>query len=202
VPHAIAGTREQRPAGRTGRAPTAARAGVLGLHRLIGNRAVAQLMRAPARRNLVFVKITGAKTGDIEGDVQVKGREGQIQAEKFSMGAKAPTRVDTNEPTGSRQYRELEFHKAWDGASPLLMQALTSNEQLDEVRFEFVHPVAGGGDRVFQVIKLSGARLTAVEQVIDEDGNDVEIVRIRFASIVVENTERKTVTEDQTVATQ
>jgi type VI secretion system secreted protein Hcp len=183
---------------------------VLGLHGLIGNRAVAQLMRAPSeggpaarahpRHNRVYVTMTGEKLGEMTGDVTVKGREGQIEAEGFSMGVNAPTDVGTTEPIGKRQYSELEFRKGFDGASPLLFQALTTNERLTEVKFEFVHGTAGGADRVFQVIKLTNARLVTVRQSTDDAGDDVEIVRLRFQTIAFENTERNRTATDTVAA--
>jgi type VI secretion system secreted protein Hcp len=160
----------------------------------LGNRAAGQLLRAPSGgRKRILVSIQGEKQGVLKGEA----KDGKIEGMTFKMGAVSPRDVATGQASGKRQHKALSFTKAWDAASPQLFQALTTNEKLPMVKFEFVGPSPdGGGDQVFQKITLTGASIASVDQTM-EDGNDVEEVSIVFQSILMENV-RGTSTEDTT----
>jgi type VI secretion system secreted protein Hcp len=168
---------------------------VAGLPAGLGNRAAGQLLRAPtAGRKRILVSIQGERQGVLRGEA----KDGKIEGMTFKMGATSPRDAATGQSSGKRQHKALSFTKAWDAASPQLFQALTNNEKLPMVKFEFVGPSPNGGaEQVFQTITLTGASIASVDQTM-QDGNDVEEVSIVFQSIVMENVPGKTTTEDAT----
>lgn len=175
---------------------------VIPLQRAIGNRATRQLLReakvspaAPPKAKVTrsfTVKIKGEDQGEFRGD-----DKGQIKGRKYEFSVNSPTAASTGEARGKRQYQAIRFYKDLDAASPQLMQALTSNENLPEVTFEFSEPAESGeGTRVFQVVKLTNARITGFTQNLDEEGDGEEKVELVFDKIAMENQPGKTSTAD------
>ena len=87
--------------------------------------------------NAFYVSIKGATQGDIIGDVQQEGREDTIRGYSFSNSTTIPRHVDTGQPSGTRTHHPVTFSKHVDPASPLLWQAMTTGESLEEVTFDF-----------------------------------------------------------------
>lgn len=87
--------------------------------------------------NAFYVSIKGATQGDINGDVQQEGREDTIRGYSFSNSTTIPRHVDTGQPSGTRTHHPVTFSKHVDAASPLLWQAMTTGESLEEVVFDF-----------------------------------------------------------------
>jgi len=66
--------------------------------------------------------------------------------------------------TGKRQYSPIVFTKQWGPSSPQFLQALVTNEILTTVLFEFLKASPTGVQSVYYTIKLTGARVTQVQQ--------------------------------------
>lgn len=171
-------TPSQRPA-------TGGSAGsLLALQRMAGNRAVAGLMREPTAggaagahpRSPAKLRITikGAKQGPFKGT----GRDGTIEGWGFHLGIVSPRDAATGEASGKRRYKTITFKKPLDGASPLLMNALTENESLG-VRIEFVStesPSGGAAAAIQETIVLTDAAVASFDQDSDDSSDSVSLV--------------------------
>jgi type VI secretion system secreted protein Hcp len=178
-------TRIERKRGDNGIAP------LFALQSAIGNRASAALMReaapspvAKAGLTHVFITLEGEKQGKFKGSSKQKGREDAIPINKYKLEVKAPRDVASGQASGKRQHQGITFTKAMDDSSPQFMQALTSNETLKNVKFEFVKPGADGKEMVFQTVTLEGAHLADWTQEV-EGGEDAESVLIVYEKITL-----------------
>jgi len=152
----------------------------------------------------IVVKITGAKQGAFKSEVTGRageiGKLGQIQGFGFQFELKSPRDAATGQASGKRQYLPITFTKEWGAASPQLLQALSTNEILTSVEFDFVRPNALGEQTVYYTIKLTNATVSALRSYIGGAGTTdqraLEDVSITFQKIEVEDKEGKTMAMD------
>jgi len=180
---------EQAVGGRGGAArrpaaPAGRLASVVALQRMAGNRAVAGLMRdaAPGAGgggaahpgSRVLVKVKAQRQGAIRGTTQ----DGSFSAWEFKWGVRSPRDAATKQPSGVRQFKSLSFRKAIDAASPQLMQALVSNEVLDEVRVQIFSAQAGpnGAAAVNETIVFKNCGVAAMDQDSEDSSDAVTLV--------------------------
>ncbi|XSC42410.1 type VI secretion system tube protein TssD [Bradyrhizobium sp. RDT10] len=95
-----------------------------------------------------YMTIKGKKQGDISKDASKPvsigqvgksdaGKQGKITVVAFTSGIIVPRDVTSGVATGARNHQPVLFTKFFDRASPLLWQALATNEVLEEVVCEF-----------------------------------------------------------------
>ena len=118
-----------------------------------------------------YLRLKGAKQGDIKGSVTQKGREGRIAVIAVSHEIVSPRDAASGLPTGKRQHKPLVITKELDKASPLLHAALVSNESLTSVTLDFfaakiAGPAGGAGAEVNDyTIALTNASIASIRTV-------------------------------------
>lgn len=134
-----------------------------------------------------YVKITASKQGSLASESTRRGFTDQIPGIAFSYEVAAPRSAAGSGPaTGKAQHGPVTFTKSWGAASPQIFQALTSNELLPSVVFDFLRVSANGVEEVFHTITLTNARVSSIRKHIDADtagGQDLEEIAFVFASI-------------------
>jgi type VI secretion system secreted protein Hcp len=141
------------------------------------------LMLAPlseADAALAHLKLKGQKQGQIKGSSKVKGREGTIEVEAVSHEVTAPYSAASGLPTGKRQHKPLTITKAIDKSSPMLMSALTSNENISSWELFFYTRGAKGAEVLAYTIKLTNASITSIRLETDADGKVHEVVSVTY----------------------
>ena len=150
----------------------------------------------------IIVKITGSKQGAFKSEVAGKGVDklGQIQGFGFQFELRSPRDAATGQASGKRQYSPITFTKEWGAASPQIFQALSTNEILPTVEFDFVRSNALGEQTVYYTMKLTNATVSALKSYIGGAGTTdqraLEDVSITFQKIEVEDKEGKTMAMD------
>jgi type VI secretion system secreted protein Hcp len=124
-----------------------------------------------------YLKIKAQKQGDIKGSVTQKGRENSIQVFGVAHEIISPRDAASGLPTGKRQHKPITVTVPVDKATPLLFQALVSNEMLQNVTIDFWR---GGGAG----LSRAGAGATGVEQLYYK----IELANAAVASIVLDST--------------
>jgi type VI secretion system secreted protein Hcp len=187
---------------------------VFALQSAIGNRASASLMReaavggsssaAPAAAKSskrAYVTIEAEKQGKFKGSSPIKGREDAIQISKYKLGVKSPRDTASGQGSGKRHYQAISFRKAVDAASPQFFQALTTNELLKTVTFQFyAHAADSGREGVYQTVTLTNASVSGWTQDFEgeeEAGDDPEIVELTFESISLDSNTGGTSAQDK-----
>lgn len=118
----------------------------------------------PNQRLVAYLQVKGQKLGVIKGGSPAPKRQDWIDVLGFDYGVKAPRDLATGLATGKRQHQPLKITKALDKSTPLLFQALVTNEVLSEVTLEFVRTQPDGTEAVVYRIKLTNAGLSEIHQ--------------------------------------
>ena len=116
-----------------------------------------------------YLKIKGAKLGDIKGGVTLKGREHSIEVTAIEHQVTVPTDVGSGMATGKRQHKPLVITKPVDQSSPLLHTALATNENLSEVTLQFYRMNNKGAEENYYTITLKNARIVGIRHVMHDN---------------------------------
>ena len=116
---------------------------------------------------MAYLTIKGQKQGIFTGSVTQKGREGKIAVIGVEHDIMSPRNAATGLPTGKRMHKPFVVTIELDKATPLIYNALSTNENLPEVTLEFWTPqnkgVVGVGVEVqHYTVKLTNASISDV----------------------------------------
>ena len=117
--------------------------------------------------NFKTLRIEGSKQGQIVGDpVGYDGLSiGAIKVIAISHEVLSPRDSATGQPSGKRTHRPLFIVKQIDKATPLLYQALITNEKLKNVLVELWKLNNKGALNQYFIIKLINASISSISQV-------------------------------------
>lgn len=151
-----------------------------------------------ADRAAFHVKIVGTHQGAFKGDAR-----NMIDGIRFLQQVSAPRDAGSGMAMGRRQYSPIMFTKAWDAASPQIMQAMATNEVLTNVTFEFVRTDPSGREFVYQTLTLNNATISSVRRYIGvREGNEpvdprpLEDVSFTFQKYELKDASGTVVTDD------
>lgn len=121
-----------------------------------------------------YLKLKGAKQGDIKGSVTQKGREGMIAVHSFHHGIVSPRDAASGLPTGKRQHKPFVITKEIDKSTPLLHAALTNNENITSWELKCFTPkisaAGGAGQEVNHfTVKLTNANIASIEDIMENN---------------------------------
>ena len=115
-----------------------------------------------------YMTVTGATQGDMTsggmsadsvGTLSKSGQEDTSQILEFELGVDVPTDPASGQPTGSRIHTGMRVVKYTDKASPLLLQAIGTGEQLSTVKVQLYRTASAGGQEHYYTVKLDEATL-------------------------------------------
>lgn len=109
-----------------------------------------------------YLKLKGAKQGDIKGSVTQKGREGLIAVIAVDHEIISPRDPATGQASGKRQHQPLVIVKELDRSSVPLRQALITNETLTAWELQFWTPSFQGDDTQVYTIRLTNAGIASI----------------------------------------
>jgi len=115
-----------------------------------------------------YLKLKGAKTGEIKGSVTQKGRENKIMVIAVSHEIVSPRDPASGLPTGKRMHKPFVITKELDMSSPLLYNVLVNNENITEWELQFWTPQVGGAtggmgqETQHYTVKLTNANVAAI----------------------------------------
>jgi type VI secretion system secreted protein Hcp len=111
-----------------------------------------------------YLRVEGETQGEIKGSVTQSGREDTMMIIGFSHEVVSPRDAASGRATGKRQHKPLTITKEIDKASPLLMQALVTNENLVSVILQFWQASRTGKELQFYTIHLENASIFEIKQ--------------------------------------
>lgn len=126
---------------------------------------------APSRNVIVMTATGGA--GPILGEDTLFGMPDVIRVHRVEHLVEIPTDPATGLPTGQRQHGRFRAFKIVDRSTPLLERALTTNERLAEVKFQFfrINPATALPEHYY-TITLGDAQVVGVRLHSREAGAD------------------------------
>jgi type VI secretion system secreted protein Hcp len=153
---------------------------------------------------IALVSVQGTKTGNFKGSSNIKGREGQIECVGYSYSVQTPRDASTGMPSGKRQHSPVTIVKHMDEATAQLLQAAYTNENLKSVAIEFFKVAANGKLTPFQIIRLTNASISKVNQYggtaspekVIPNNNPYEEISFTFQKIEISIIEGKTTATD------
>ncbi len=101
------------------------------------------------------------KVEGIPGEVTRVGKEGQIEALAFSHEVSAPFDVPTGQATGKRVHYPLKTVIRISKATPLLAQALATNQNLSKVEIFFWRTSQVGAEENYFKITIENCRVVS-----------------------------------------
>lgn len=111
-----------------------------------------------------YMRLTGDIQGEIKGSVTQAGREDSIMVFGCSHEIESPRDIASGRATGKRQHKPLVITKEIDRSTPLLMNALTNNENISELELQFWEPSRSGKEVQYYTIQLVNANITSIRQ--------------------------------------
>jgi len=159
---------------------------------LLGAAALGSACRPAAAAYEFYVTIDGAKQGQFKGEAASTAHKDQIAGITIDYKVEVPVDRDSGLAAGTAQHLPVTFTKPMGAASPQIFKALTTNELLKSVQFDFVRRSADGAEQVYQTIKLTNAvvvryRLYTPEGILSRatqsDAEEQEEVSLRFQRI-------------------
>jgi len=109
-----------------------------------------------------YMRLKGARLGQIKGSVTQRGREESIMVIAVSHEVLSPRDAASGLPTGKRQHKPFTVLKEVDRSSPLLYAMLADNENIDEWEVRFWRPSPTGMEVQFYTIKLTNANISSI----------------------------------------
>jgi type VI secretion system secreted protein Hcp len=111
-----------------------------------------------------YLRLVGDTQGEIKGSVTQAGREDSIMVIAFEHEVISPRDAASGLPTGKRQHNALTITKEIDKSTPLLMNALVNNENINEWVLQFWQPSKSGKEVQFYTIELMNASIAGIRQ--------------------------------------
>lgn len=128
----------------------------------------------------MFLKVKGAKHGDIQGESQDQKHKNEIEVLSWSWGMQGKSALGGGQATGKATMRELRITKKVDKASTALMSALRTNEQIKEGVLTIRK--TGGSKLEFFKITITDGRVMGLDvEAGDASGASDMLERVSFS---------------------
>lgn len=154
---------------------------------------------------IAYISITGQKTGNFKGASVLRGTEGKIECVGFRYSVISPRNGTTGQVTGRATHTPVIVTKYIDAATPQLLQAVYTNENLPSVVIEFYKKSSSGQITTpYYKIKLTNASISMISQSGGTGSSDksssntteTEDISFTFQKIEIENPDAKTTAAD------
>ena len=132
-----------------------------------------------------YLMLTGTKQGTIKGSTAKGKRSDAIEISDFSFGIESPRDEHSGLPTGQRQHKPVVIVREVDEASPLLFQALCTNESFTSASLSFARPSSGGKLSVFNTIELTNATISEIGHAQNRGGKRCERIILKYEQLLV-----------------
>jgi type VI secretion system secreted protein Hcp len=110
-----------------------------------------------------YVKVKGQSQGDFKGESTRKGREAWLPMLRFEWAVDSPKDVSTGASAGRRRHQPFTFWKELGASTPQIFQAVCRNENLTEVKVEFMRTNKQGQEEVYMTLDFKDAQVSAVK---------------------------------------
>jgi type VI secretion system secreted protein Hcp len=154
-----------------------------------------------------YFQVTGVTQGILKGESARERWQDWLVGLAYDYEVSTPRDVDTGRASGVRRHGPVTVTKEWGAATPQIFQALTTNEMLERVEFNFLKTTRNGTEEVYHKVILENAVVTDIKQrtetvenasgkTIVYDTAELEDVSFAFQRITIENLDGMTVATD------
>jgi len=131
----------------------------------------------------IFLSVQTKRAGKLKGESKAVDHTEEIVVHGWNWGLAASSALGSSQATGRRSYKNLTVTKRIDSASTSLMSVLATNDEVKEAKLSMRK--AGEGQRDYFTIKLSAARVTALDIDCGENGDAIERISFSFNKVEV-----------------
>jgi type VI secretion system secreted protein Hcp len=149
-----------------------------------------------------YVKIVGARQGDFKGGSTAKGHEGAIAGLSADYALTRTLEASSGGSTGKFQHVPVQITLASGPATPQLLQAMVTGEDIKSVTIDFVQPV-GAQSKVVESIVITNAQIAGFQHHLDPDpamatsaGQLRDLVALKFQKLQITNAAANTTATD------
>ena len=128
-----------------------------------------------------YLYVTGESQGDIDGSVTQAGRENSIEIYGFSHEVISPRDAASGRATGKRQHLPFTIKAPIDRSTPLLFNALATNENLPQVTLRLYRPSRSGKEEQYYTIELVNATVSSIKKEAGKEARDPHLMIVSFA---------------------
>jgi type VI secretion system secreted protein Hcp len=137
-----------------------------------------------------YASFKGTKQGQLKGESIKKAGENPKVLLSFEYGLQSPIDAGAGKPKGPRTHSPITVTREVDAASPLLWQALCTNEALESVKFTFGNSGSGSpGSKItrprFRSIEVKNALINSIEHAPNAGGKKHEKLTLTFDELFV-----------------
>jgi type VI secretion system Hcp family effector len=149
-----------------------------------------------------YVKIVGTHQGDFKGDSTDAGHKGAIEGLSADYALTRPLDDSSGHTAGRPQHVPFQIAMLSGPATPQLLQAVLTDEQLKSVTIDFAQPAPKQGQVVeFESILITDAQIVDFQHHLDTDpatagGRLLDRVALKFHTLQITNTTGKTTAID------
>ena len=149
-----------------------------------------------------YVRVEGTKQGVFANETPREKHKGKIPGISFHYNVSSPRDAASGMAAGKRVHQPVSFVKRWGPSTPQFFQALTTNESLRSVVFEFVRTDANGEEYVYHSVRLTNAAVTEIDQYLAGDehaaaeAHELERISLTFQRIEIQSHDGKTMAVD------
>jgi type VI secretion system secreted protein Hcp len=112
-----------------------------------------------------YMVVDGKKQGVIKGSVEREEHKDKIGVIAVDHDIESPRDVHTGQASGKRVHGSFRITKEVDKATPLLYQALCSNEQLKKVEIKFYRTSPDGTEENLFTTTLENATMNHIKDI-------------------------------------
>jgi type VI secretion system secreted protein Hcp len=109
-----------------------------------------------------LLKLSGQIQGQIQGPVNLRGREGSIWVYSYNNEIISPRDPESGLPSGIRGHKSVVITKEIDKASPLLWKAFVKNETLTTWELRFWE---ASTEKQIYTISLTNATIASIREI-------------------------------------
>lgn len=128
------------------------------------------------------LRLKGIKQGEIKGSANQPGLTGVILVLGFEHGLQSPRDPGSGLPTGRRHHQQVLIQKEVDRSTPQLLQALVTNEVMQEWELCFWQTMTAERLQEVYSVRLFGAQILSSSSVLQE-GRLLERVSFGYRTI-------------------
>lgn len=108
----------------------------------------------------VYLSLTDYAGNQVNGSVDIQGREGSIEIIEFMHSVFLPTDNLTGKITGKRIHGDFALIKEIDSSSPYLYQAVSTGKIFKQEELKFYHINHNGQEEDYFRIKMGNIRIS------------------------------------------
>jgi type VI secretion system secreted protein Hcp len=126
--------------------------------------------------------VVKGSSGKREGDLDFSSG---LECHGFQYGVTAPYDAGSGLPTGKRQHKPITIIREVDSASPLLWQALCTNEGFQTATLKFNRPDSSGKESLYSTIELTNGVIVNIKRYTESTGRKCEELTLSYHSVTV-----------------